>query len=165
MNQYNIEPVRLIVDNTQPTRPLHVTNVVSMISTTNTTTNVYTAVQYVFDLSNQPEAAVFTPFDQLTEDQVISWVTADTMSDQTAAAYLKLEQLLSPSTSSSVILMPSLPWNPPPPTYDPNSNGAPAVSTSSSSTATVTATVFIPTLEAITALIQSVLAEHQENQV
>jgi hypothetical protein len=134
MNEYTIEPIQLLVDNTQPEYPQNVVRIAANVSVHNDAGHGV-GLQYVFDVSGQPPADEFTAYDQLTKEQVISWITADGMADQVTEAYAAADQLL--VVSSRPVQNPGLPWLPPAPLYPPLPGSAPASTvTTSISTST-----------------------------
>ena len=165
MIQYKIEILQLVVNNTNTDYPKNVVRAITAVSVEDTDTHRGASIGWVFDLSAQPPADVFTPYEQLTKEQIMSWITVPGMVDQVTAAHTAVDEVFQPSVQSEQALR--APWIPLP-TVSANTNGAsPANSTTATSFMTTSTSTlpYMPSQEQITALIYRVLEDIEASKV
>jgi len=107
MNPYKITIHNLRVNSVlYPNKPNYVIEVLTTISTEKN--GVEVAVGHYFDLTQQPAAESFVDFDQLNEQQVMSWITSPGLANQLQDAYDKLNEIHVPDPDPFITR--EVPW-------------------------------------------------------
>jgi hypothetical protein len=160
MIQHKIEVINLVVDNSQPEYLKYVIRVVAAITAEDDDLGIGTVLQYSFDLSVTPPAEEFTPYDQLSKEQVTAWLLSDSMSEQLTAAYAAVDELLIPTVQPIQSL--GLPWVPQ--TLALTTNSAAALTVSSTATNSLPSPYELMESK-VESLIHKVLAEIEASKI
>lgn len=165
--QYNIEILQLVVDNTNTNYPKTVIRAITAVSVEDTDTHRGAGIGWVFDLSAQAPADVFTPFEQLTKEQIMSWILVPGMAEQVSAAHTAVDQIFNPPVQEQQAVTP--PWVPLPTVNTPAMAGGGSANTPYSSTSTLTTStstsLYMASEEHIIALIYKVLDDIEASKV